>query len=81
MSSKGYPADITVIFDGNDRLRSHRGKGKVDYRHWIGEKGAAGKETGGPVVTISIAAGVILALFFLIWAARKRVPKGVGTQA
>jgi hypothetical protein len=35
MDSEGWPADIQTIMDGNDRGRTHRGKGKVDYRHWI----------------------------------------------
>jgi parallel beta-helix repeat protein len=30
-----YPTDVSVIQDGNDRGDTHRGRGKVDYRHWI----------------------------------------------
>ncbi len=30
-----YPTDVSVIQDGNDRGKTHRGRGKVDYRHWL----------------------------------------------
>ncbi len=35
MNQKGYPADIISIIDGNDFAKSHRGRGKVDYRNWL----------------------------------------------
>jgi hypothetical protein len=35
MNAKGYPADIIAIIDGNDFEKTHRGRGKVDYRNWI----------------------------------------------
>jgi hypothetical protein len=41
MSRKGYPADIIAITDGNDLARTHRGRGKVDYRNWITAPAAA----------------------------------------
>jgi parallel beta-helix repeat protein len=30
-----YPTDITAIQDGNDVGKTHRGRGKVDYRNWL----------------------------------------------
>jgi len=35
MKKEGYPSDIIAIMDGNDFGRSHRGRGKLDYRNWI----------------------------------------------
>ena len=35
MNKKGYPADIIGFIDGNDFGKSHRGRGKLDYRNWI----------------------------------------------
>ncbi|MGH2569782.1 MAG: right-handed parallel beta-helix repeat-containing protein, partial [bacterium] len=35
MEAEEWPADIETIVDGNDRAKSHRGKGTVDYRHWV----------------------------------------------
>lgn len=80
MSSKGYPSDITVILDGNDRLRSHRGKGTVDYRHWIGESAKTSSSGRAvPLIAISIAAFGLLALLVVL--ARRRTPKSVSASA
>jgi hypothetical protein len=35
MEREGYPSDIIAITDGNDFGKSHRGRGKIDYRNWI----------------------------------------------
>jgi hypothetical protein len=35
MNKEGYPSDIIGIVDGNDFAKSHRGRGKLDYRNWI----------------------------------------------
>lgn len=35
MRQEGYPADIIAIIDGNDFGKSHRGRGRLDYRNWI----------------------------------------------
>jgi parallel beta-helix repeat protein len=35
METNEYPADISTIMDGNDKAKSRKGRGKVDYRNWI----------------------------------------------
>jgi hypothetical protein len=35
MKKEGYPSDIIAFMDGNDFGKSHRGRGKLDYRNWI----------------------------------------------
>jgi len=35
MEREGYPADIVALVDGNDFGKSHRGRGKLDYRNWV----------------------------------------------
>jgi len=63
MDVEGWPADIEAIQDGNDRDRSHRGKGKVDYRNWIRpEEPAAEPTAGSPATRIALPLGVALLL-------------------
>jgi hypothetical protein len=35
MNKEGYPSDIIAFLDGNDFGKTHRGRGKLDYRNWI----------------------------------------------
>ena len=45
MEADGYPADIEKIMDGNDLKKTHRGRGKVDYRHWVRPQAASAAST------------------------------------
>ncbi len=35
MNRESYPSDIITLVDGNDFGKTHRGRGKLDYRDWI----------------------------------------------
>ena len=48
MRQEGYPSDIDVFVDGNDFGKSHRGRGKIDYRNWITAPPAKVASSNGP---------------------------------
>lgn len=76
MNREGYPADIVVIVDGNDFERTHRGRGKVDYRHWIQPEGEAPEPAAGLTwlgrVWIPIVAAALLVVVFVFLSRRSR---------
>ncbi|MFN8179858.1 MAG: right-handed parallel beta-helix repeat-containing protein [bacterium] len=49
MERADYPADISVLLDGNDFGSAGRGKGKIDYRNWIRPDEKALAESPNPV--------------------------------
>ncbi len=53
MNRKGYPADIIAITDGNDLARTHRGRGKVDYRNWITAEASPKPSAAAPAAPVS----------------------------
>jgi hypothetical protein len=76
MNREGYPADIVAIVDGNDFERTNRGRGKVDYRHWILPEGEAAGTGPGSLLAgrtwIPIAAAAILVVVFVVLSRRSR---------
>jgi hypothetical protein len=72
MDTKGYPADIEAIFDGNEQGKKGLDRGKVDYRHWVSPRElAAAEQEGGPRIPWAIVlAGGLIAGFVLL--ARRR---------
>jgi hypothetical protein len=69
MNRKGYPADIVTLDDGNNADRSHRGRGAVDYRHWI-VPDTEGGDSGGVPVWAAIAIALVLVVGFVVIARR-----------
>jgi hypothetical protein len=64
MDRKGWPADIVTLMDGNDKAKSGRDKGKVDYRNWVRPQGAEPAGEGGrPLLVPILAAGALVAVF------------------
>jgi Right handed beta helix region len=66
MEAREYPADIPGIVDGNDEGKSHRGRGRVDYRNWITPDDLDGGGADAPrnrwLLPVLIAGGLALVL-------------------
>ncbi|MGQ0720606.1 MAG: right-handed parallel beta-helix repeat-containing protein [Candidatus Eiseniibacteriota bacterium] len=76
MDRKGWPADIIALQDGNDRAKSGRDKGKVDYRHWVRPQGAApAGDAGGPPLLVPILVAALLVAVFLGVSLRRRAAR------
>jgi hypothetical protein len=73
MEASPYPTDVTTITDGNDFSRVARGKGKVDYRHWIRpEDSEAPSRRAPPLLLPGIAALLLLGAGALAVIRRRR---------
>lgn len=73
MDRLGYPGDVSAITDGHDVGKSHRGRGEVDYRHWVTAAPSAGGGGGGGAVPIwGWLAGGAVALLLLFIAMSRR---------
>lgn len=65
MQARPYPTDIPSITDGHDEGKTHRGRGKVDYRNWITSEDVDGDAEGAPnrwLLPVLVAAGLALVI-------------------
>ncbi|MBZ0267354.1 right-handed parallel beta-helix repeat-containing protein [bacterium] len=64
MGMREYPMDIPGIVDGNDEGKSHRGRGKVDYRNYVtpDDVGAAGDSPNRWLLPALVAVGLALVI-------------------
>lgn len=69
LDARPYPIDVPGIVDGNDEGKSHRGRGKVDYRNWITPDDVAAGEGGAPnrwLLPVLAAVGLALVIVVAI---------------
>ncbi len=68
MDSKGYPADIITIFDGNNKDKTRGGRGKVDYRNWIRPEPEETADASGNSrkIWIPVVVALVLAIGFIV---------------
>ena len=73
MERLGYPADISAITDGHDFGKSHRGRGEIDYRHWVTASSASsgGGAAGGVPMWGWLAGGVVALLLLFVMMSRR----------
>jgi len=64
MESREFPMDIPSIADGNDEGKSHRGRGRVDYRGYVtpDDVGAAGGSGNRWLLPVLAAVGLALVI-------------------
>jgi hypothetical protein len=69
--------------DGNDRDKSHRGRGNVDYRHWVRPAPEAVAEApvpapaGGVGLAVPLVAGAVLLAAIVVASWLRRRSTGV----
>lgn len=61
MEMRPFPTDISSLQDGNDLEQSNRGRGQIDYRHWITADGGS-EASGAPrwLLPALAAVGILL---------------------
>lgn len=65
MQTSTYPTDISTIMDGNDRKKSGRGRGKVDYQNWVSPDASSGSGSSPWLVPILAGVGIIAVVFIV----------------